>query len=168
MITEILYGTVGEFTADNTKDHVDATIYGSMPGYKGVPCASQSGDKFSAGDNITLLSVGLSISTFFQIARYTGSSSPYYAPAIPFFITLAHGAAGTSVFSSYMQFSPFENAINQYLGGLRQSAFSLNIGVPDPFHPPKILTAAAPAIYNGQIFHIEVFAKVQHSIEMTY
>jgi len=161
MYTEIMYGRLTSFVADNTQPAVPLAASAAT----GAALISSAGNYFQAGDNITILSLGLSVCPMFSLTQYTADLSTY-DPMLQVFVSFVHGAAGTSPFQSYVPFSTFENSINQYCTGIAGSQYQMKMGISPNVHPGMALTASAPSAYNGKTFYVDVFAKIQHTQPM--
>jgi hypothetical protein len=115
---------------------------------------------FQAGDNLNILSIGLSVPGFVQLLDNTFLTNT----AIPMFIDF-DVPGPDPIFANIMPFSPYELAIGQFID-LSSVATQFRISAAYYGGLPYVATGIIPSIMNGTVIGINVFLKVEHNLPM--
>ena len=124
--------------------------------------------KFQAGDNINILSLGVSILSPFQLVSKDPATNVLKSN-IPLacLIHYLSGGPSTPPFDSFVPFTPYELALGEYVDVGNNSQFQLYLQMTQ-LSSLFVLgsVAGVPASFDGQSIGISIFAKVEHTLQM--
>ena len=161
MLTETIYAGWATVTADSTQPKKVFVPRFPATTYHDVTLSNAAGATiFQAGDNVNVISLGFSISPICPISYVVGTT---IYEVIPARATLKSALQTKVVFDDALPFSPYELAVNQNMQSPTDSAFVFTFG---SSFIPSALTGMIPAQYDGYIFALQAFAKIQHSKAM--
>ena len=122
--------------------------------------------KFQAGDNLNILSAGIIVPPPFPLVRQLDTGINQYSAGMVAklsYITVPHESIS---FDTHIPFSPYELAIGQYEDVNNDSDYEVHLNLGAGAYYLLSALAGVPASYDGQIFSVGLFVKVQHTLPM--
>lgn len=164
---ETLLSSVGYCVIDTAQKFVGITPYAGSPYWRMFTDSAGHGT-FQAGDNIKILSFGITVPSYCQVISYDPATLAE-AGGVGLNIGIDDGSGTVAkIYKSSVPFAPYEYSAGVYkeVPKIPFQLVSFLQGAPaDGVHStPGIATGLVPSLYNGTRIDVYSFIKIEHTL----
>ena len=123
--------------------------------------------KFPAGDSINLLSMGAILPRGYEFYELKNGTDKFVLPTVSLRVRLETGVdLLIAPIKQNLPFGDYEISINTFLSAntLSETEFNLAFEFDTSLPLPEISMLNVPVSEDGKVYHVSLFAKIQHNL----